>query len=245
MSEDEPCYLYGFLRPPAAPLPELVGVFGARVQLQVDGDLAALVSPVPRGAQRATRSDVLAHSEVLQALLPDHDIVPAAFGTVYPEGLDVAALPRGERRALSRLVDELSDRVEVQVRATYDEAGATATIVDGDARLRRMRARKQDYSTQLAIGTRFAELLDRQRRSDTTTAAKRLSRIAERVAVDTPQGEWGAFRLSLLVQRRKLDDLERALAAMADEAGSHLTIDWVGPLPPYSFVQPAAKRRAG
>src|SRR3954451_9004091 len=106
MSASQPSYLYGFLRAPSAPLPELPGVFGAPVSMQVDGDLAAIVSPVPPGPHRAARDDVLAHSDVLQTLIADHDLVPAAFGTIYAGGFDLAQLPRAERRSLSHLLDD-------------------------------------------------------------------------------------------------------------------------------------------
>jgi len=215
------------------------------VRTQAGSGLTAVVSPMPAQPPRAARDDVLAHSDVLQALIGRYDVVPAAFGTVYPQGLDLDALPRGERRRLSRLLDDLSGRIELQVRATYDEVAITAALVESDSRLRRMRsARKQDYAAKLALGTRFAEVLDRRRRSDADTAAKYLSRLVDRVSIEPHSGEWGAFRLSLLVQRAKQNDIERALREFADRA-SYLQVDWLGPLPPYSFVDPPTAKRAG
>jgi hypothetical protein len=246
MSADEPCYLYGFLRPPETPLPDLVGVFGAPVHTQVDGDLAVVVSPVPPGPHRAARDDVLAHSDVLQALILEYDVLPAAFGTLYPAGFDLSKLPRGERRSISRLLDDLGGKVEFQVRATYDELGVTASLVDSDSKLRRLRAaRQQDYSTKLAIGTRFGEVLNRRRQHDADAAAKRLAKVADRVLTEPPTGQWGAYRLSMLVSRRKQDDLEQTLRDLADADSSYLTMDWVGPLPPYSFAQSPSAKRAG
>lgn len=241
-----PCYLYGFVRAPDSPLPNLTGVFGAAVQTQVDGALAAVVSILPPGEHRARRDDVLAHSDVLQILIADHDVIPASFGTIYPEGFDLSELPRSHRRSLSRLMDDLGGRVEFQVRATYDELRVTAAVVESDSRLRRLRsARRQDYSAQLSLGTRFAEVLDRRRRTDGDAASKRLSRVAERVIAEPPTGEWGAFRLSVLVARGVQDDLEQALQELADSYGPYLTMDWLGPLPPYSFVQAPTAKRAG
>src|SRR3954447_19796796 len=130
---DDPCYVYGFLRTPDSPLPpDLIGVFGAPVGTQAGGDLTAVVSPLPAQPPRAARDDVLAHSDVLQALIGRYDVVPAAFGTVYPQGLDLDALPRGERRRLSRLLDDVSGRIELQVRATYDEVAITGALVESD-----------------------------------------------------------------------------------------------------------------
>ena len=245
-TQAQPCYLYGFMRPPNAPIPELTGVFGAPVEAHVQGDLAVVVSPAPFSPMRAARDDVLAHSEVLQALIVDHDIVPASFGTVYPSGIHLAELPRGERRSISKLLDNLAGKVEFQVRATYNEVNITASLVENDGRLKRLRSKKpQDYGTQLAIGSRFAEVLDQRRRQDTDAAAKRLSKAADQVLGEAPSGEWGAYRLSLLVARRKQDDIEKALRDLADSQAAHLTLDWVGPLPAYSFAQLPVAGRAG
>lgn len=245
-TQAQPCYLYGFMRPPNAPIPQLTGVFGAPVETQVHGDLAVVVSAAPSSPQRAARDDVLAHSDVLQALIVDHDVVPASFGTVYPSGIHLGELPRGERRSISKLLDNLAGRVEYQVRATYNEVNITAALVDSDARLKRLRAKKQqDYGTQLAIGSRFAEVLDRRRRQDADAAGKKLAKAADQVLGEAPSGEWGAYRFSLLVSRRKQDDVESALRDLADSQAAHLTLDWVGPLPAYSFTQLPANGRAG
>src|SRR4051812_30458168 len=183
----QPTYLYGFLRAPHPPLPALTGVFGAPVRTETAGDLSAIVSPLPRGQLRASRSDVLAHADVLQQLVVGYDVVPTAFGAVYADGFRIDELPRAQRRSLSGLLSALAERVEFQVKGRYDEAGVTRAIVDGDARLNRLRsARRQDHGTQLAIGSRFAELLDKRRRADTARVSKRLSRVAERLVADAP-----------------------------------------------------------
>jgi hypothetical protein len=200
---------------------------------------------LPADDRRPRRDDVLAHSEVLQAILADHDVLPMSFGSVYPDGFDLAKLPGAQRRSLQRILDSIAGHVEMQVKATYDADTITHVLVTGDRRLRRMRETRQDYAGQIALGSRFAGLLDQRRGADAERVTKRLSRLAARVAVDPPVGEWGAFRLSFLVERRKLDDFERGLDEVAAELDAELAMTWVGPLPPYSFVQETAGRKAG
>ena len=243
-TQSTPSYLYGFMRTPAEPLPELVGVFGAPVLVQADGDLAAIVSPLAGIPARATRDELMAHSDVLQCLVADYDVVPASFGGVHADGFRLDALPRDDRKTIARLVAELSGRVEIQVKGQYDEAHVTLALVEGDARLKRLRAsQRQSHATQLAIGTRFAEVLDRRRRSDVHTVTKRLSRIADRVALDAPMGEWGAFRLALLVARNSMEAAERVLSEVEALLAPAMDVTWIGPLPPYSFVQSGSARR--
>ena len=140
----------------------------------------------------------------------------------------------------------LAGQVEFQVKAEYDQSGITRLLVETDARLKRLRTvRKQDHATQLAIGSRFAELLEKRRRADTARAVKLLKRVADRVTVEVPSGEWAAFRLAILVPRKRLADADASFAGLAKELDSTAAVTWVGPLPPYSFVQDQPRRRAG
>src|SRR4051794_9018591 len=232
MTIPAPCYLYGFIRASDSPLPAMTGVYGAPVHTTTSNGVTAVVSTLPATDLRARRDDLLAHSEVLQTLIDDRDVVPAHFGSVYPQGFDLDQLPKPQLKSLRRLLDDLGGRIEVQVKAMYVQDAVTQAIVAADGRLRRLRDRRQDYATQLAVGTRFAEMLDRRRSADTSAVVKRLSSSTVRVAVEPASGEWGAFKLACLVDKRKRDAFERTLTGLAEELNPLMELGWVGPLPP-------------
>src|SRR3954468_14874020 len=136
MTTPAPCYLYGFVRASDSPLPAMTGVYGAPVRTMSSNGVTAVVSTLPATDLRARRDDLLAHSEVLQALIEDHDVVPAHFGSVYPQGFHLDQLPGRQVKSLRKMLDDLSGRVEVQVTATYVAEAVTQAIVSADSRLR-------------------------------------------------------------------------------------------------------------
>lgn len=239
-----PCYLYGFIRQPYPPVPALVGVAEAEIEV-IDGDgVAAVVSPLPSADPRASRSDLLAHSDVLRALVAEQDVVPAHFGSIYPRGLQLDELPTAQMHALHRLFDGLSGRIEMQVKGAYAPGAITRAIVERDNRLRRLRAGTEDYSIQLALGSRFADQLERQRRADTNGMVRRLSKTVVDITIDAIADEWAAFKLACLVDRKQLDRFERFLLEAAGDLAPEISLTWLGPLPPYSFV-PSSHARSG
>jgi len=86
-------------------------------------------------------------------------------------------------------------------------------------------------------------VLARLRLPDVQTVTIRLSQIADRVALDAPMGEWGAFRLALLVARNSMEAAELVLSEVEALLAPAVDVTWIGPLPPYSFVQSGSARR--
>src|SRR3954454_12470642 len=77
-------YVYGVLRADEGLRLPSEGVAGRPVTCVSHGDLAALVSDL-RERVRPSRRNVMAHSEVLQALVAQNDVLPMQFGVVMPD----------------------------------------------------------------------------------------------------------------------------------------------------------------
>lgn len=241
MSRAGPRYVYGLVRADGPALPDVAGVAGGRLDTVEHGPVAAVVSDVPDGDVRARRADLLAHSDVLQALIAERDVVPVRFGSVYTSPAQVQReLLERHGRALRRLLDDLSGLVEVQVKAGYDEAAIAAVLVGSDRKLARMQAGvaggRNGYGARIELGRRFAELLERRRRADAHALATALEGAAVALRAGDPPGEYGVVNLSLLVRRDGLARFDRETEALAGSVGDLMTLSVMGPLPPYSFV---------
>jgi len=81
-------YVYGVTRP-GVPLPDTAGVGEVRPRLVESADLALLAGDVPAGVAIATRENLLAHSNLLDAIAREDTVLPVRFGTVV-EDLDTA-----------------------------------------------------------------------------------------------------------------------------------------------------------
>jgi hypothetical protein len=238
------CYVYGLVRDDGTSLPEVTGVAGLPLRLVSAGEgsgVAAVVSDLPAPDHGMGRADLLAHSDALQALISQRDVVPVRFGSGYPSDDDM----RGELLAarlgqLRRLLDSVAGTVEMQVKLGYVEAAVTAEIVAADRKLRKLRAAGRSgprgQAAQIELGRRFASALDNRRAADTRRLAHRLRKLAVATTAQDGAGDFGLARIACLVPRARLDAFDAEVGRLEAEHAGRLTVALLGPLPPYSFV---------
>jgi hypothetical protein len=236
VSVEQPCYLYGVVRArDVAGLPAMSGVAGKSVTAVTSDGLAAVLSELDDLELQASRADLLAHADVLQAVVDHCDVVPLSFGHLCHSAEQVRReLLERDATRLSRILDELHDTVELQVKATYVEEAVVAEVVRSDRKLQRLRG-STDHRRQIELGRRFASALEARRHADSARLVERVGRIADRAALGEPPGEFGVVDAAFLIPRGSVAAfLEEIDQAAAEE--STITVRAVGPMAPYSFV---------
>jgi hypothetical protein len=213
-----------------------------RLDTVASGPIAAVVSHLPQPMTRARRGDLLAHSDVLQALIADRDVVPVRFGTVFATAVEVGTeLLEKSGPAIERLLDEVHDMVELQVKAAYREDVIAAALLSSDRTLRQMKAAsrsgRDSYQSRLEMGQRFAALLERRRAADADAMGVVLGKAAREVRIDALGGDYAVAKASCLVRRHALAEFDSTVDALRKAAGPLMNVSTLGPLPPYSFVE--------
>jgi hypothetical protein len=257
-------WLYGVVRAADADVlpPDLAGVEpGARVEILREGDLAALVSPVPRDEYadellREHLNDIewvertaRAHEHVLEtALLSGMAVVPFRLCTLYREPERVCDLLRDEGHEVRRSLAAVEGRAEWGMKVFVDRERLAEALAaeealggegshDGEGEGTEYLARKQQSR---ALRRRVDEFAARcaeefHRRLETMADGARTTPVQPREA----HGREADMLLNgvYLVSRREEDQLEqtlRALRADWDDAGFQFEL--TGPWPAYNFV---------
>jgi Gas vesicle synthesis protein GvpL/GvpF len=225
-------------------LPEgVTGVGGEKVGSVTEGELAALTSPIASANVRAKRRDLLNHSEVLAAALERGTVLPLRFGVVFEgEGALVDRFLRPRHGELSALLRRFEGRVELTVRAEYEEQAILAEIVETDPRIARLREETRDgpaaatYPLKVELGERVAATLQSRTDRDRKALLDRLGRLSVDVEVDQEPIEHRVVRASFLVERKNLTAFDDAMDELAREHAGRIRFKYVGPLAPHSFV---------
>lgn len=239
-----PLYLYGIVRADAGPPPGVRGVAGEPVRLLEEGPLGAIVTDLPGPAYEAGREDLVAHSDVLQAVISSAGVLPMGFGTMFtsPEQLSEIFL-RPNHDALLQMLRDMEALVEIQVRAEYDPDAIARDIASSDRSVQKLQARvrsRGDVESRIELGRQFASVLDRRRYADGRAVLDRLGAVARASSVADTPGEYGLLRASFLVERGDLTRFDEAAEAATASLGGRAVVRCVGPLPPYSFVDASA-----
>jgi len=222
------------------------------VRLVESGDLAAAVTELDEGTQ-LQEEDATRHLDLLILLLRDGPVLPLAFGTVAPDDEAVRT------EVLDPAADDLTARlnavdgfVEARLEIYFDEATALRDVMQQDPRLRGLADEARGDSpldTRLALGEAVSRDLQEWRRAQADALLPMFDGSVED-AVEMESQDPLQQRWAFLVRDDGLDVLDKAVGKVRQALGTTASMEYVGPLPVYSFlgeqpVEPARRSAWG
>lgn len=239
-------YVYGVMSSSSEP-PAESGIGGAALELIESDGLAALVSDAADGELRMGREEILVHAKVLEHALARGTVLPMRFGVVMPDVSAVRSqLLDAHRDELASQLVQLEGKVELTVRATYEEDALMREVVSEDPDVQRLRASLRGapedatYYQRIELGELVAGAVERKRERDANGILDALAPLALDVRVAQPAHERVGLSASFLVDRDRIKDFDGAMESVAATEADRMRFKYVGPLPPYSFVELAA-----
>jgi Gas vesicle synthesis protein GvpL/GvpF len=233
-------HVYGVVSA-ATPLPGVLrGRREAPVRLVVHSDLAAVVSEVDAD-DRIRRDDLLAHARVLESLVGASTVLPMRFGVIVEtdEAVVRNVLEPGES-GLTALLHSFDGLIQLTVKASYDQDQALKHLLHERSDLRELRDQTGKgpafYPAQLRLGEAIAAGLETLVSSDAAMLYDQLSGIAERMVLGDVTGRNQVLNAALLVQRSARIRTDEAIARLSRTLPDRLRLRYIGPQPPYSFV---------
>jgi hypothetical protein len=166
------------------------------------------------------------------------------FGVVMPDEDTVRAeLLDAHRDELEAQLEEMSGKVEMNVKAIYDEGEVLREVLAENPDIARMREKLQGsseeatYYERIDLGERIVAALGDKRAADDEAIVEGLSPHALAVEVGQPMHERMAVNASFLVHEDTLAKFDAELDRIAASHGERLRFKATGPLPPHSFVE--------
>jgi len=175
-------------------------------------------------------------------LIAETTVLPVRFGLIFPDDRTlIDQLLDPDHEQLLAYLDCVAGAVELSVRANYKEEAILAEVVREQPRLAssnpgRRGSSRTSFDARIEAGRRIAQAVRAKRDQDQHWLLQRLSPAARDVAVSPAASEMVVLAASFLVDRRKLDQFDRALERVNEEVSGLMSLSCVGPLPPYSFV---------
>jgi hypothetical protein len=238
-------YVYAIARAGALRAIRTDGVGGAPVDVREEGPLAAVISVLPASTLRVKRHDLQRHLRVIEEAFGETTVLPCPFGTVVASEAElVEAVLAGRRDTLLDALGRLDEKVQLNVKAVYDEDVLLREIVDADPEIARLRERTRrlgdaGYYERVRLGELVAAAVSAHRARDADRLLVTLAQAAADVVAETDDG--AALKASFLVARGELDRFDALLEQIALAERPLLRFDVIGPLPPTAFASAYAE----
>ncbi len=238
-------YVYCILRSPE-PLvltTRGIGERGDLVQTVHFLNLAAAVSDSPIVEYESSRRNMMAHTLVLEEVMRTFTILPVRFGTVAAsaEAIQEQVLKRrlGE---LNGLLNEMEGRVEVGVKAFWYEGMIFQEIIENNPSIRRLRdslmgrSAEETYYDRIRLGETVEAAMQQKRDYDAEAILASLQPLAWRTRINKVTMDRMVLNAAFLVTREREAEFDQAVQRLDAEMGKRLMFKYVGPVPPYNFV---------
>ena len=232
-------YVYGVTWADGTVARRGAGVAGADVGTVEQGELAAIVSPVPDRFVRAKRRDLTAHMDVVAKVFASRTVLPLRFGSVFP-GLEAVAgeLLGARYEELVELLHRFDGLAELRVRGAYREEALLAEIVADDPYIARLREQTRGGADalRLQLGEAVAHAVSLRRERNARALSKELAPLAKDVVAEELRTEFELVRASFLVDERDISKFDKRMDEIARREQDRIMFTYAGPLPPHSFV---------
>ncbi|NUP09663.1 MAG: GvpL/GvpF family gas vesicle protein [Polyangiaceae bacterium] len=220
-----------------------IGANGAKrkPRLVRDGDLAALVSDVPLTQYDPSRANLAAHEGLVDEALERGDVLPMRFGTVAGNDGEVIRFLRDNHGALMRFFDTVKGKAELNLKVLWDRNRLFSEILAEEPNIKGLlgtagAASKEANDDKIELGRAAFEAMERKRGAEAERILDQLRALAANVATNRLLADDMILNASFLVDRSKIPTFDEKVKALSEAEKDRLIIKYVGPLPPYSFV---------
>ena len=221
---------------------------GEAVRIIEYDDLAAVVGDAPHVRYDISRENLLAHQQVVEEAMSRADVLPASFGMVAGSDMEV------REKLLAAQFDELHQalqytrgRVQLGLTVLWDREHLFQEIVAENETVRALRdatvgeAPEATYYDRIELGELTEAALEAKREEEAQAILEALEPLAADVVLNSNVTDVMVLSAAFLVDRDRVPAFDAQVEAIGEAHAGRLILRYLGPLPPYSFVDVAVR----
>ncbi|MBV9234390.1 MAG: GvpL/GvpF family gas vesicle protein [Xanthobacteraceae bacterium] len=205
--------------------------------------IAAVVSDSAVVEYDNSRRNMMAHMLVLEEAMEHFTLLPVRFGTVAANAEELEQrllMPRYDE--LTMLLEQMRDRVELGLKAFWHEGTALEEVVRDSEPIRRLRdslngrSPAESYYDRIRLGEAVEKALAQKRARDEETILSRIRPFVHKTRANKIVSDRMVLNAAFLVDREHGPEVDEAVRKLDEELNDRLIFKYVGPVPPYNFV---------
>jgi hypothetical protein len=145
----------------------------------------------------------------------------------------------------------MAGKVQLTVKGFYEEDALMASVVARSPVIARLREQVRGlpeaaaYYKRIELGQLVAAEVERARERDAHEILERLQPFALAARLEPPSAIEAAAHAAFLVDERRVDEFSQAVSGLGRELAGRIRLQYVGPLPPFSFTGEDAQAGTG
>jgi hypothetical protein len=237
-------YIYGIVEEPQLRRFSFLGVGEADVYTINHQRIAAVVSDTEFSEIDPTRRNVHAHTVAQDELLKEYTLLPMGFGMIAADEDEVRGLLEKNYQGLLSELNRLAGRIEVELKVFWDQEAIMRELhLVGSHELAKIRTKLNAASSPLETRNLLVEagkLVESVASDWKTRYAELVYGILKELSYDAkvndPMGVKNLLNASFLIEKSRESEFQEQVYKLDSEFKGKVNFKYVGPLPPYNFV---------
>jgi hypothetical protein len=204
--------------------------------------VAALVSNAPLGKYRVSRDNSLTHEKAVEIVMAEYTALPVRFATVAEDEEKVKRILEKEHDRFKDLLGSIADKTELNLKSIFKEGIIYKDILEKYENIRILKekiatiAPEKSHNQRREIGRMVEEALQREKEIVKEDILDTLSPLSVEVKTNDTYGELMIINAAFFVKKEKEADFDQQVQQLGDKYSQKVTSKYVGPLPPFNFV---------
>lgn len=234
-------YIYGIIATDEAPNFGPIGIGGKKDEVVTIGTkgLAAVVSNGALDHYDISRDNLLAHTRVIEKVAEQFAVLPMRFCTVAVSADEVRRLLEDREREFKNLLRDFEGKVEVGIKVIWKDMKKIYDEIAKENRAIRALKQKGAGGGQQAL-IRAGELVEAALDEKKAVEGEAYLRFLKKGRVECKEGELKTEDMvanaSFLVDCDWVREFDQRVEEVGREHNGRIDIKYVGPMPPFSFV---------
>lgn len=234
-------YIYGIIATDEAPNFGPIGIGGKKDEVVTIGarGLAAVVSNGVLDDYAASRDNLLDHTRVIEKVAKQFAVLPMRFCTVAESADQVRGLLEEREREFKNLLRDFEGKVEVGIKVIWKDMKKIYDEIAKENRAIRALKQKGAGGGQQAL-IRAGELVEAALDEKKAVEGEEYLRFLKKGKVECKEGEIKTEDMvanaSFLLDSDWVREFDARVEEMSKEHNGRIDIKYVGPMPPFSFV---------
>ena len=187
-------------------------------------DLSAVVSSVPMNKYVVSSKTISTHERVIEMVMRDYTVLPVRFYTVAPNAEDIRNLLRRRYPEFKRLLREMDNKVELGLKCLWRDMNTVLKEVVEESKNRNA----TDQIIKLALQDKKAR--------EGEPIIQPLRKISGNFCLNQMYGDDMLMNAAFLVDKSREKEFDNEVARLAAQHEGRIMFKYIGPAPPYSFV---------
>jgi len=236
-------YIYGIVEEPDLRRFSFPGIGGADVHTINHESIAAVVSETELSEIDPTRKNVQAHTVVQEELLKEYNLLPMGFGMVATSKGEVRRLLEDNYDGLLGELHRLDGKIEVELKVFWNQEAVMKEIQSESQELSRLKDKVNTASSPVEVRNLLVEagkLVEAIVQGWKTGYAELVYAILQELSfeakVNNPVGIKNLLNASFLIEKSRESEFKEQVYKLDARFQDRMNFKYVGPLPPYNFV---------